>query len=112
MPAAHASTMPAAQKSAGTAYSPAYRRFQAALADLALSAREQLELVVQAGIDALDDLDGDIDLEMACEDEAAQCDDEGVDTDREQNLDYANDGWDQTRFAGDGSRWVNELGAR
>jgi len=43
-----------------------------------LALRAALEDAIQAAIDALDALDGDTDLEPACEDEGAQCDDEGA----------------------------------
>lgn len=43
-----------------------------------IALRASLEAAIQAAIDALDALDGDADLEPACEDEGAQCDDEGA----------------------------------
>lgn len=131
--------MAAAQVSATAKCSPeALARFHAAVAEMALASRLQLEAIIQASIDMLDTLDGDADLEPSlgflaqqdqrnvsfaydagadlefqCEDEAAQCDDEGVDSDSElESADYAQDGFDQTRFAGNGDRWVSELGVR
>lgn len=94
--AAHAVTTPAR-----VFHPDAIARFEAALADLALGARQQLELIVEAGISALDRLDGDGDLEPtlgfleqrdqqflcagydAGADFEFQCEDEGVDTDSE-----------------------------
>lgn len=51
-------------------------------------------------ISALDELDGDPDLELTCEDEGAQCDDEG-DIAYECGGSYANDGHDQLRVVTD-----------
>ena len=48
-----------------------------------LHARRRIEVVIAGLIEALDRIDGDVDLEdgcdteMVCEDEGAQCDDEG-----------------------------------
>jgi hypothetical protein len=39
--------------------------------------RRRLEFAIEYALDALDLLDGDADFETECEDEGAQCDDEG-----------------------------------
>ena len=39
--------------------------------------RPALEALVEAALARLDELDGDVDLEPCCEDESAQCEDEG-----------------------------------
>ena len=51
------------------------------------SIRSRLEASIDAAIAALDQLDGDPDLEDTFDQEAA-CDDEGHDSDREQDVDY------------------------
>lgn len=45
--------------------------------------RRRLEEAIEAAIAALDDMDGDADLEAQCEDEGGACEDEGAYDDRE-----------------------------
>jgi hypothetical protein len=47
------------------------------------SLRTRMERAVERLLSALDAMDGDTDLEPACEDEGAQCEDEGHDSDTE-----------------------------
>lgn len=49
-------------------------------------ARDLVAAAIESLLALLDAMDGDADLEPACEDEGAQCDDEGADTDREPDL--------------------------
>lgn len=48
--------------------------------------RRELEELIEQAIAALDAFDGDPDLEDQCEDEGAQCEGEGEDSDREPDL--------------------------
>ena len=70
----------ARQRPSGGKRPPVERRRLEEALDAALS-------VVEAAVALLDIMDGDADLEPACEDEGAQCEDEGAGDDREPDRD-------------------------
>lgn len=48
--------------------------------------RDSVAATVEALIDLMDAIDGDADFELVCEDEGGECNDEGIDSDREPCL--------------------------
>jgi hypothetical protein len=81
---AHSTTAPAAQPRRLNAPKPTARRKLPRRArrpsrwSRAQRLRRELEAAVERALALLDAIDGDPDLEHQCEDEGAQCDDEGV----------------------------------